>query len=158
MPVGHPLADTLLVFDNDLFTHWRNKQPYVIREIADYTNRLKEVPGLTSVTLFEALWGVENAVIRKEITEEESTRYRERIERLSEGCTVLPFDKTAAAIAASSFARRSQSERNKLWRDLFTAAIALAHGYGVATRNRSDFELIAGNLPTTFPLLRLAIW
>jgi len=53
MSVGHPLTDTSLVLDNDLFTHWRNKQPYVIREIAEYANRLKDIPALTSVTLFE---------------------------------------------------------------------------------------------------------
>jgi predicted nucleic acid-binding protein len=158
MPVGHPLDDTSLVLDNDLFTHWRNKHPYVLREIAEYTNRLKEVPALTSVTLFEALWGVENAAVKREVTDEESTRYRGRIEQLSESCVVLPFDRTAAAIAAYSFARLSRSEQKKLWRDLFTTASALAHGHGVATRNRSDFELIANNLPSDFPLLRLAIW
>ena len=158
MAVGHPLADTSLVLDNDLFTHWRNKHAYVLREIAEYTNRLKEVPALTSVTLFEALWGVENAAVKKDVTDEESTRYRGKIERLSESCVVLPFDGTAAAIAAYSFARLSRSEQKKLWRDLFTTATALSHGYGVASRNRSDFELIARNLPSNFPLLRLATW
>lgn len=59
MPVGYPLAETSLVLDNDLFTHWRNKHPYVLREIAEYTSRLKQSPALTSVTLFETLWGVE---------------------------------------------------------------------------------------------------
>lgn len=158
MPVGHPLADTPLVLDNDLFTHWRNKHPYVLREIAGYSNRLKDVPALTAVTLFEALWGVENAAVKKEVTDEESTRYRGRIEQLSESCVVLPFNRTAAAIAAYSFARLSRSDQKKLWRDLFTTATALAHGYGIATRNRRDFELISKNLPSNFPLLRLAIW
>lgn len=85
-------------------------------------------------------------------------RYRGRIEQLSANCLVLPFDETASAIAAYSFARLSRSEQNKLWRDLFTTATALAHGHGVATRNKSDFELIAKSLPSNFPLLRLAIW
>lgn len=158
MSVGHPLAETSLVLDNDLFTHWRNKHSYVLHEIAEYTNRLKEVPALTSVTLFEALWGVENAAVKKDVTDEESTLYRGRIEQLSGSCVVLPFDGTAAAIAAYSFARLSRSEQKKLWRDLFTTATALAHGYGVASRNRNDFELIARNLPSNVPLLRLAIW
>jgi predicted nucleic acid-binding protein len=103
MAVGHSLADTSLVLDNDLFTHWRNKHPYVLREIAEYTGRLKQIPALTSVTLFESLWGVENAAVKKEVTDEESMRYRGRIEQLSENCEVLPFDGTAAAIAAYSF-------------------------------------------------------
>lgn len=158
MPVGYPLDDTSLVLDNDLFTHWRNKHAYVLREIAEYTSRLKDVPALTSVTLFETLWGVENAAVRKEVTDEESMRYRGRIEQLSESCVVLPFDRTAAAIAAYSFARLSRGEQKKHWRDLFTTATALAHDHGVATRNKSDFELIAKNLPSNFPLLRLAIW
>lgn len=158
MPVGYPLANTSLILDNDLFTHWRNKHPYVLRAIAEYTSRLKQSPALTSVTLFETLWGVENAAVKKEVTDEESMRYRGRIEQLSESCEVLPFDSTASAIAAYSFARLSRSEQKKLWRDLFTTATALAHGHGVATRNRRDFELIAKNLPSNFPLLRLAIW
>src|SRR5713226_5691941 len=158
MPVGHPLADTSLVLDNDLFTHWRNKHQYVLREIAEYHSRLKQIPALTSVTLFESLWGVENAAVKKEVTDEESTRYRGRIEQLSEDCEVLPFDRTAAGIAAYSFARLSRSDQKKLWRDFVTTATALAHGHGVATGNRRDFELIAENLPSTFPLLRLAIW
>lgn len=70
MSVGHPLADTSLVLDNDLFTHWRKKHAYVLHEIAEYANRVKEVPALTSVTLFEALWGVENAAVKKDLTEE----------------------------------------------------------------------------------------
>lgn len=158
MAVGLPLDDTQVVLDNDLFTHWRNEQPYVVREISEYFSRLKEVPALTSITMFETLWGVESAEVRKQITDEESARYRGRINQLSQNCTVLPFNGTAAAIAAYSFARLSRSDQNKLWRDLFTTATALAHGYGVATGNRSDFELIARNLPANFPLLRLAIW
>jgi predicted nucleic acid-binding protein len=96
--------------------------------------------------------------VKKDVTDEESTRYRGRIEQLSESCVVLPFNGTAAAIAAYSFARLTRSEQKKLWRDLFTTATALAHGYGVASRNKSDFELIARNLPSNFPLLRLATW
>ena len=29
----------------------------------------------------------------------------------------------------------------------YIAATALAHGYGVATRNKADFELVSDNLP-----------
>jgi hypothetical protein len=36
--------------------------------------------------------------------------------------------------------------------------IALAYGYGVATRNQRDFELIGRHLPPYAPVLYLAIW
>jgi predicted nucleic acid-binding protein len=158
MAIGPLLPETQIVLDNDLFTHWRNKQQYVVREISDYLSRLKEFPALTSITLFETLWGIEKALVRKQISEEESLRYRDRINQLSENSTVLPFNQRAAAIAAYSFARLSRSQQSNLWRDLFTTATALAHGYGVATGNRSDFELLALHLPPDFPLVRLAIW
>jgi predicted nucleic acid-binding protein len=158
MAVAPLLADTQIVLDNDLFTHWRNNRPYVVREISEYFSRLKESPALTSITMFETLWGIESAVVRKQISDEESVQYRGRMDQLSQNSTVLSFNGTAAAIAAYCFARLSRSDQNKLWRDLFTTATALAHGYGVATGNRSDFELIATNLPPNLPPLRLAIW
>lgn len=158
MTAGPILPDTQIVIDNDLLTHWRNKRPYVVREIAEYFKRLKEMPALTSITVFEALWGVENSVLRQEISEKDSARYLGGINQLSQNSTVLPFNETAATIAAYSFARLSRSDKNKLWRDLFTTATALAHGYGVATGNQRDFELIAANLPPKFSLLRLGIW
>lgn len=33
MPIGQVLLETPLVLDNDVFTHWRNNQSYVLREI-----------------------------------------------------------------------------------------------------------------------------
>jgi predicted nucleic acid-binding protein len=70
---------------------------------------------------------------------------------------VLPFDQSAAAIAAYIFPRLSQSDRNKHWRDVFIAATALSHRYGIASRNRKDFELIASQLPLG-QQLHLAVW
>lgn len=42
--------------------------------------------------------------------------------------------------------------------DVFIAATSLAPGYGVATRNQRDFELIGQHLPPEMPNLSLAIW
>ena len=158
MAVGIAVADTSLVLDNDIFTHWRNGQPYVLNEIADYIKRHKRPPAITSTTLFEAMYGIENSAAKRAITEEKAQGYRNKVEELSQNCIILPFDRNAAITAAYIFARLSKSERNKHWLDLFTAATALAHKHGVATQNKGDFELIGNHLPISNPLLRLAIW
>jgi len=69
---------------------------------------------------------------------------------------VLPFIAEAAVLAgrlralgdelppARAGDTRTKAERRMAWRmDLLIAATAYAHGYGVATRNRGDFERIA---------------
>jgi predicted nucleic acid-binding protein len=76
---------------------------------------------------------------------------------------VLPFDETAATIAAFIAARLPKQLKKKktgasLLRDIFQAATALAHRHGVATRNQRDFELISEHLPPTHPLLHLVVW
>jgi predicted nucleic acid-binding protein len=158
MATGVAVSDTSLVLDSDVFTHWRNGHPYVLHEIAGYIKRHKRPPALTSTTLFEAMWGIENSESKGDITEKEADEYRGKLTVLTQGCIILPFDQNAAITAAYIFARLSQSERNKHWRDLFTAATALAHKHGVATQNKKDFELIGKHLPISNPLLRLAIW
>ena len=52
----------------------------------------------------------------------------------------------------------SRAERGRLWRDALIAATAAAHGFGLATRNRADFELLGGLLPADANPLRVAIW
>jgi predicted nucleic acid-binding protein len=65
---------------------------------------------------------------------------------------------TLLAIASHIIARLSARARNRNWADVFIVATTLAHGYGVATRNQSDFELIGRHLPSSAPDLYLAIW
>src|SRR2546429_126784 len=158
MPLVAPLTETSLVVDTDVFTHWRNRNTYVLDQVASYFKNLKEFPALTSMTVFEALSGVEKELVKGKITEEKATQYQARIEELSSNMTQLAFDKTSATIAAYVYQRLAQSERNKHWRDIFIAATALGHGYGVATTNRRDFELIAAHLPNSNPVLRLGLW
>lgn len=158
MATGIALPETALVLDSDVFTHWRNGQPYVLREVADYIRSHKRPPGLTAITLFETMWGIENSSVKGAITKAAEQRYRSKVEELSQSCIILPFDQNAAITAAYIFARLTQSERNKHWRDLLTAATALAHRHGVATQNKKDFELIGKHLPDSNPLLRLAVW
>src|SRR6266498_2178503 len=83
---------------------------------------------------------------------------REHAQRLTRESAVLRFNQEAAEIAAYIFPRLSQKERNRLWTDVFIAATALAHDYGIATRNRSDFELIAQYIPSNHPPLRIEVW
>ena len=80
------------------------------------------------------------------------------MEQLIRTCGVLDFNQLAANIAAYIFARLSKSQRNKHWCDVFIVATALAHGYGVATRNQRDFEMIGQHPPPSAPILYLAIW
>jgi predicted nucleic acid-binding protein len=115
MAVSHAPPDISLALDNDVLTHWRSKQPYALSAIADYQTLHKVVPALTSMTVFEALTGIESEAAKNKNVE----RYRVRAELLIRNCTVLPFDQKAAAIAAQVFPRLSRSDRNKLWRDVF---------------------------------------
>jgi predicted nucleic acid-binding protein len=158
MATGLALPDTLLALDSDILTEWRNRNPSVQQEITVYLSRHKRPLALTAMTVFEAFHGFEKVSAKSGGLDERTKQDRFKAEQLIQQCEILPFDKNAATIAAYIFPRLSQSERNKHWRDLFIAATALAHGHGVATRNKKDFELIATHLPPSHPLLRLAIW
>lgn len=158
MTVIAAFAETSLVLDTDVFTHWRNQQRYVKEAIAAYQTRLKRPPALTSMTVFEALRGIELAVAKRGGSEKDAEGYRSRVEQLSQACGVLPFDQTAARIAAYLCAQLGDNLFRKHWRDIFIAATALSHGYGVATGNKKDFELIGNVLSNDHPPLRLAIW
>ncbi len=91
-------------------------------------------------------------------SEAEAEGFRARIEELSGLCGVLSFDRKAASIAAYLCAHLGDNLFKKHWRDIFITATAIAHEHGVATGNRSDFELIGNALSHKHPPLRLAIW
>lgn len=59
MPISEAPPEISLALDNDIFTHWRSQQPYVLRAIAGYQARHKIIPALTSTTVFETLSEVE---------------------------------------------------------------------------------------------------
>jgi predicted nucleic acid-binding protein len=80
------------------------------------------------------------------------------LSKLIAGCLVLPLDQLSATVAAYIFWLLSRSDRNKHWKDVFVAATALAHKYGIATRNITDFERIAGSLPPGHPRLYITNW
>ena len=64
-----------------------------------------------------------------------------------EGCSVLPFDLGAATIAAYVFERIGKRKSNEKWADVLIASTAIAHGYGLVSQNKKDFELISRYLP-----------
>jgi predicted nucleic acid-binding protein len=158
MSLTQPLPDTHLVLDTDIFTHLRKKHGYAMREVKSYFSRVKQLPALSAMTLFEALWGIDKEVKKGELTVESGLSYQRRIDELCQAHKVLPINADAAKIAAHIYGHLSQSDRNKHWRDLFIAATALAHGYGVVSHNRKDFALLAQHLPPSHSVLRLAVW
>jgi predicted nucleic acid-binding protein len=158
MAVAAASPKTPLVLDNDVFTDWRKHRQHVELAVEDYLIQINAYPKLTSVTVLEARWGFESQVIKLGSLDPKIEQWRLEMEQFVQTCGVLDFDERAASIAAYIFPRLSQSQRNRHWRDILIAATALAHGCGVATRNKDDFELIGRDLPAHAPTLHLAVW
>ncbi|HKQ74467.1 MAG TPA: hypothetical protein VJ810_12320, partial [Blastocatellia bacterium] len=118
----------------------------------------KAFPMLTAITIFESQFGFESNTARGRVLSERLMQKRSEMDKLIRTCGVLNFNQPAATIAAYILARLSKSQRNEHWADVFITAIALAHSYGIATRNQRDFELIGQRLPPYAPVLYLAIW
>lgn len=156
MPVGEALPETSLVLDNNILTAWRYQKPGVREAIAAYQSRLKLLPALTSITVYEALCGFENSVVKTGTLSEQTTQDRVRTEQLINSCVVLPFDQASAEIAAYIIPRLSKNIPKDTLQDALIAATALAHGYGVATRDKG-FALIGEHTPGHLTL-RLALW
>ncbi len=158
MTLGPALTETSLVLDNDIFNAWRyGRDQHIRRAIADYQSRLKLFPALTAMTVYQALYGFENKSIKPDEPNQQTIQARTETERLSKSCDVLPFNQRSAEIAAYIVPRLSKNIPKGTLVDVFIAATALAHGYGVATRNRRDFELIASHTPDSL-ILRIAAW
>ena len=157
MPIIDSPPELPLAIDNDVFTHLRNKRPYVLEQIKKHRSDTMKLPVIPSLTIFEANFGIQKALATNQLTEEHANFQFQIINILSANHTVISFDQRASEIAAYIFARLSQSDRNKHWRDAFIVATAIAHNYGLATQNKRDMELIAKHLPDSLDL-RLAIW
>ena len=146
-----------LALDNDIFTHLRKKQKYVLERSKQHLSHTNRFPVIPSTTVFEANYGIQKGLVKKNFTVEQANYQKQEIDRLLFSYSVIDFNQRASEIAAYIFARLSQSDRNKHWRDSFIVATALAHNYGLATQNKRDMELIANHLPDSLDL-RLAIW
>jgi predicted nucleic acid-binding protein len=158
MAVRRASSETLLALDNDVFTDWRKQRPHMMTLVENYRTYNDHPPKLTAMTVFQARYGFDKKIARLGALNEQFEKSRVVMEQMIKDCGVLEIDDQATAIASHIFARLSASERNRHWADVFIVAAALAHGYGVATRNQSDFELLGQRLPSFAPDLYLAIW
>ena len=157
MPIVNSPPELPLALDNNIFTHLRNKQPYVLEQVKKHYSNTRKLPVIPSLTVFEANFGIQRALITNKISSEQADFQLQVINILSANHTVISFDQRASEIAAYIFARLSKSDKNQHWRDLFIVATALAHNYGLATQNKRDMELIAKYLPENLDL-RLVLW
>ena len=157
MPIIDSPPEFPLALDNNVFTHLRNKQPYVLEHIKKHRSNTGRLPVIPALTIFEANFGVQKVLATNKISSEQANRQLQIINILAANHTVISFDQKASEIAAYIFARLSKSDKNKHWRDTFIVATAIAHNYGLATQNKRDMELIAKYLPSNTDL-RLAVW
>lgn len=156
MALGPVLAETPLVLDTNILSAWRYKKSGVVAAIDDYQLRLQLLPALTGITVYEALYGVENKTAKSGNLDERTKRDRVAIDQLINACVVLPFDQRAAEIAAYIIPRLPKNIPKQTVLDGLISATALAHGYGVATNDRG-FELIGQHTPGDL-ILRIASW
>src|SRR6266498_3081760 len=103
MPIGAVLPETPLAIDTDVLTDWRYQRPYAVNEIRKYLERSKRPPALTSMSVFEAFYGFENAIAKSGGANDRTQQDRRNLERLIAACPVLPFDQAAARIASYLF-------------------------------------------------------
>jgi predicted nucleic acid-binding protein len=156
MALGPVLPETLLALDTNLLTAWRYRKPGVVTAIAEYQSRLKELPALTALTAYEALYGFENRAAKSGKLDDQTKQDRLAIEQLINSCVVVPFNQRSAEIAAYIIPRLPKNIPKQTLLDGLIAAISLAHGYGIAT-NDQGFALIAQHTPANL-ILRVAFW
>lgn len=156
--LGLVLDETPIALDNDVFTSWRKGNRPLSQAISDYIRKHKSPPALPSVTVFEAVYGCRKRCDKQGRLDQITQQDLRRTQELAASCAILDFNYAAAEIAAFVCGRLSKNMSKDLMRDVFIASIALAHGHGVATWNRKDFEIIAANLPPENTILRVAAW
>jgi predicted nucleic acid-binding protein len=154
MATSPALPDTLLVLDTNVFSNWRKGRQPLTTNVQDYIRRFKAYPPLPSMVVFEARRGFEAQIVKWSGLDEKQELMRQQMEQLVGVCGVIPFDDRTATIAAQIHERLPKNAPKTLVRDVFIAATALPHGYGVATGNQTDFELISQHVPVLF----LAVW
>src|SRR5262245_8357919 len=157
MAIGPRPPDIFVALDNDVLNNWRTNNATIVSAIDNYVAITKASPALTSITVFEMMHGFENAIIRSGMNER-LKRDIDHARALTKECAVLPFDQQAAEIAAYIFPRLTRKEKKDHWADTLIVATVIAHEYGIATLNRSDFEMLARHVPAQYPPLRIEVW
>jgi len=90
------------------------------------------------VTVSELLHGVHRASGARR------NRRRAFVEHLLAGLEPVPITEPVARVHAEVWAGLERRGNVPGAHDLWIAATALAHGFGVVTRNRADFERVPG--------------
>ena len=93
--------------------------------INEYQSEFKVFPALTSITVFKALHGIEDDIVKKGGLPDPWKGAKSRIEELVRNCIVLPYNEVAAGIAAHVFPRLlprlNREQRKKAGADIFIA-------------------------------------
>ncbi len=97
-----------------------------------------EERAISVITVSELLHGALRA------TEAQRTRRRAFVEHLLGALRAIPITEPVARVNAEVWSDLSKRGQVIGAHDLWIAATALAHGLGVATRNASEFSLVAG--------------
>lgn len=123
-----------VLIDTDLLIDW---------ERAETASTLEALVGseeraISVITVSELLHGVHRASGARR------NRRRAFVEHLLSGLEPLPITEAIARVHADVWARLAREGNVPGAHDLWIAATALAHGFGVATRNRDDFERVKG--------------
>lgn len=159
MAISPPPPGTALVLDNDVMNDWRFQRPHTVRAIHGYIAVHKTLPALTAITVFEALHGFEKTAFDRGGMDERTRAGLEATKDLIDACPdVLEYNRTAAEITAYIFPRLTRKQHKDHWADVLVAATAMAHRYGVATRNRRHFELINERRPPHLSNLSIEVW
>jgi predicted nucleic acid-binding protein len=158
MAIATAPPEIWLTLDTNILTAWRYSEPNIPHEVAVYQARHTRYHALTSTTVFEAIYGFEKGAKESSVDDETVKAGMEKTGLLIQSCEVLDFNSEAAVIAAYICGRLSKNISKDILKDVFIASTALAHSYGLVTRNRKDFELIGNFLPSSHPVLYLAAW
>jgi tRNA(fMet)-specific endonuclease VapC len=97
-----------------------------------------EERAISVVTVSELLHGVHRA------TGARRSRRRAFVEHVLAGFEPLSITETVARVHSEAWADLSRRGQAVGAHDLWIAATALTHGFGVATRNREDFSRVRG--------------
>lgn len=97
-----------------------------------------EERGISVITVGELLHGVHRA------TGAVRTRRRAFVEHVLAGFEPIPVTEPVARVHAEIWAELAARGVSVGAHDLWIAATAVAHGYGLATRNAAEFERVPG--------------
>jgi predicted nucleic acid-binding protein len=123
-----------VLIDTDLLVEWgRKEEPAKLEALVGDEDR-----AISVITVSELLRGVRRS------TGARRNRRRAFVEHMLAGFEPLPITEAVARVHAEVWADLERRGDSVGAHDLWIAATALTHGFGVATGNRRDFGRIPG--------------